>query len=315
LRRLLTAYIQLNRTERLGFVLFTALILLLLSLRLSMRLWISPNVDPEREAALAAAWNACCSRDDPETGRGRHLTAAIGGAGDETAGMREQEKDLGTPRPAVLFPFDPNTLDSTGFRRLGLTERTTRQLLHWRRKGKLFYKKEDLKPLYTLTEAEYKRLEPYIRIAEGPSDLSREKSDRKRASRATVELNTADSATLVQLRGIGPALARRIIRRREALGGFIDHEQLREIHRFPDSTMQLLREQLSIHLRHLVRIHINQVSAEELARHPYVGKELADAIVRLRDELLRFDSVGQLRQLPLMNGENYRKIAPYFTVE
>jgi len=41
-----------------------------------------------------------------------------------------------------------------------------------------------------------------------------------------IDLNGVDSATLVRLRGIGPTLAHKIIDRRAALGGFVQHEQL-----------------------------------------------------------------------------------------
>ena len=44
-----------------------------------------------------------------------------------------------------------------------------------------------------------------------------------------VELNTADSAMLDAVRGIGPYYAKKILRYRELLGGYYSVEQLKEI--------------------------------------------------------------------------------------
>jgi|GEM_PF-440625 len=306
LRNLIAAYTLLSRAERTGFIVLASLILLLLPIRLTLHVWVKPEMDPEREAALAAIWKVFCGEQAAAV---PHEHGYAGKIAEATAGSVDIPAKYPSP---VLFTFDPNTLDSAGFQRLGLRARTTRMLLNWRRKGKRFYKKEDLKPLYTLTEAEYRRLAPYIVITQTAPGERR--GYQARPADAIIELNTADSQTLVRLRGIGPAIARRIIRRRAALGGFVDHEQLPELYRFNDTVMRMLRERLVISAGRVVRLNINDASAGVLARHPYISAQLAAEIVRLRGELGTFDSVAQPRQLPLMNAENYRKIAPYLTV-
>lgn len=215
---------------------------------------------------------------------------------------------------AALFPFDPNTLDSTGFLRLGLRPKTVRMLLNWRRKGKIFYKKEDLKPLYTLKQKEYETLEPYINIT-SVSRHSRYAPFQQAPLPDKIDLNTTDSATIVRLNGIGPTLAHKIIKQRNALGGFVKHEQLAEIYRFPDTTFGMLRQRLVIDLQKVKRFKLNAVSLEELKAHPYLGDEVAKNIIIFRDGLKRYDNIEQLRQVPLMNEEIYRKIAPYFIID
>jgi type II secretory pathway component PulK len=42
---------------------------------------------------------------------------------------------------------------------------------------------------------------------------------------------------------------------------------------------------------------------------------MAKNIVLYRNALKYFDNITQLRQVPLMNEENYRKIAPYISIE
>ncbi|MES2703706.1 MAG: helix-hairpin-helix domain-containing protein [Bacteroidota bacterium] len=59
-----------------------------------------------------------------------------------------------------------------------------------------------------------------------------------------VNINTADSQTLVQLKGIGPAVAGKIIIRRKTKGYFTDISQLSEVGGFSPVTMDILRRHI-----------------------------------------------------------------------
>ncbi len=60
-----------------------------------------------------------------------------------------------------------------------------------------------------------------------------------------IDLNTADSATLVRLKGIGPATAGKIIARRNKKP-FTNINQLSEVGRIPHATLELLKKHLVI---------------------------------------------------------------------
>lgn len=220
-----------------------------------------------------------------------------------------------TENTGTLFAFDPNTLDSPGFIRLGLSPSVVKGLINWRRHGKKFYRKEDLKPLYNLTPEAYARLEPYIAIAVTERPGFSHSYPRLPPLPATIDLNTTDSVTLVRLNGIGPTLAHKIIARRNALGGFLRHEQLLEVYRFGDSTFSMLRERLVIRPEMVKRMALNTATQEQLQVHPYIGEKMAKNLLLFRNGLRRFDNIQQLRQVPLMNEEIYRKIAPYFYID
>ena len=49
-----------------------------------------------------------------------------------------------------------------------------------------------------------------------------------------IELNSADSARLTELKCIGASLARRIVNYRNRLGGFINKDQLKEVYGMDD---------------------------------------------------------------------------------
>ncbi len=61
-----------------------------------------------------------------------------------------------------------------------------------------------------------------------------------------IDLNTADSVTLVSLKGIGPVTAGKIVARRNTRGPFTDINQLKEVGSFSAATFELLKKQLTI---------------------------------------------------------------------
>jgi len=62
----------------------------------------------------------------------------------------------------------------------------------------------------------------------------------------SIDLNTADSAMLVELNGIGPVTAHNIVLRRIQKGRFTNIDQLKETGSFPEETFASLKEHLYI---------------------------------------------------------------------
>jgi DNA uptake protein ComE-like DNA-binding protein len=63
---------------------------------------------------------------------------------------------------------------------------------------------------------------------------------------ATIDLNTADSATLVRFKGIGPVTAGKIVAHRNRKGPFTDINQLKEVGSFSTATFDTLKRHLII---------------------------------------------------------------------
>jgi DNA uptake protein ComE-like DNA-binding protein len=291
MKSIFNSFFKFSRKEQYGIIGLITLICLLFGISFFIRNYISPkpNIDEEK---LQLAWQKIQASQEMQSAENTTATSS-----------------------SEPFYFDPNTLDSSGFIQLGLSAKTTQYLLNWRNKGKHFYKKEDLKPLYSLSETEYKRLAPYIQIKESERSHNYTAYEKQAPLPAHINLNKTDSATLVRLNGIGTILAHKILERRRNLGGFLRHEQLLEIYKFPDSTYQYLREKLSINPSEIEKIKLNTCSEEQLAQHPYIGQQMAKNILLLRKGLNKYENIGQLRQVPLMNEEKYRKIAAYCTID
>lgn len=216
--------------------------------------------------------------------------------------------------PMELFSFDPNKASAGDLQRLGLSSRLIRTLINYRLHGGRFYKKEDLNRIYGMDPFVYERLYPYITIGETESSVSSGKAFVPEIVRAPVNLNMADSAVLEGLRGIGPLLARRIVRYRTLLGGFYDTGQLKEVYGISDSLLLVIKTGVFADTAAIHKLNINLASEGELARHPYIGKYVAKGIVSYRLKVQKIDHLDELIIIGLLSSENLEKLKNYLMI-
>ncbi|MBN9484841.1 MAG: hypothetical protein BGO70_06020 [Bacteroidetes bacterium 43-93] len=159
------AFTSFTRTERLGIISLLLLIAILLAVKATMHEWVHPSYNREQEARLNAQWRQlkASTIKDPPTYNNTHADTFPQKKSNYIQPVTRTEKTTAGVK-IKMFVFDPNSVDSIGLRKLGLREKTTAIFLHWRAKGKVFYNKEELKKVYTLTQEDYDRLEPYIQI-------------------------------------------------------------------------------------------------------------------------------------------------------
>ena len=127
----------------------------------------------------------------------------------------------------------------------------------------------------------------------------------------TVELNSADTTTLQLLSGIGPAFARRIVRYRERLGGFVSTEQLLEVYGFTPELLAHIAPHLTLDSTHRNRIAVNSVPLKQFIKHPYVDYYFARDLVNLRSRGVTFSTPDDLRTLPSCTDTLLSKLLPY----
>ena len=129
-----------------------------------------------------------------------------------------------------------------------------------------------------------------------------------------VELNTADSATLVRIPGIGGGTARAILRYREQLGGFYSPEQLREKLTWESAQNQLetwCQDWLSADEYFIQKVNVNQLSFKELLKHPYLEYADVKALCKWRDRYGLIRGESDLRQLGWADSVKLEKLLHY----
>ncbi|NTW24111.1 MAG: helix-hairpin-helix domain-containing protein, partial [Lentimicrobium sp.] len=206
------------------------------------------------------------------------------------------------------FEFDPNTLDAAGWQKLGFSEKQAAGVVKYREKGGSFRKNEDLKKLFIITAEIYKTLEPFLRIEEKKENQNSNPNTKKKASYASgnkpvkyqAELNSADSAELVKVYGIGPATARRIIKYREKLGGYASVEQLREVTGIDSARYEMIKSGVFTDATVITGIDVNKLSVTQLRQHPYIDYYVAKAIVDNRIKKGSYSSPDELKEIPLI---------------
>ncbi len=222
-----------------------------------------------------------------------------------------------------LFPFDPNTADSITLLRVGLKWYQVKNLLKYRRAGGRFRSPDALARLYGLSEKEFLRLRPYIRIASEDAFTSQERAAvdttskphvaytriEKYAEGTVLELNSVDSTELKRIPGIGSGYAKVILRYRDELGGFHSAAQLKDIQFLPEELVRWFRVAPNAPLR---KIAVNSTSLEELRKHPYLHKySTAKAIVEYRRMYGKIEDMAQLAFICNLTDAERQRLEPY----
>ena len=205
----------------------------------------------------------------------------------------------------VMFTFNPNGLSAVKWRQLGLSDKQISTIKNYEAKGGHFYKAEDVKKIYAITAGDYARLKPYINI---PEDTY---TDNKLKLGVVVEINTADSARLTQIRGIGPAFAKRIVEYRNRLGGFLTKDQLKEVYGIDAEKYSGLEHQVSVNPSRITKIKINEVDFEGLRRFPYLTNKQTNAIIQYRKQHGNYQSITDMQNIVILDANILRKIEPY----
>ena len=205
----------------------------------------------------------------------------------------------------VMFVFDPNNLPNEQWKQLGLSERQISTIKNYENKGGHFYDKADVKKIYAITADDYKRLEPYINIPQEAYTSNKVKPG------VVIEVNSADSAKLTTIRGIGPAFAQRIVEYRSRLGGFLNKEQLKEVYGIDTAKFAQIKGSISINPVHITKIKINEVDFEQLRRFPYLTNKQTNAVIQYRKQHGNYQSVADMRNIVILDANILRKIEPY----
>ncbi|RYZ99521.1 MAG: hypothetical protein EOP47_16560 [Sphingobacteriaceae bacterium] len=126
-----------------------------------------------------------------------------------------------------------------------------------------------------------------------------------------VELNKADSASLTTIYGIGPVFARRIIKYREHLGGFVSKEQLKEVYGLNEQKYNEVSSQVTVNPVRLKKININSATFDELKRLPYLNFKQMNAMIQYRVQHGDYTSAEDLGDIAILNKEIIDKLKPY----
>ena len=221
--------------------------------------------------------------------------------------------------------FNPNDASQPELQTLGFSEKIAQRIINYRDKGGVFRIKGDLYKIYDIDSSLVDELYDFIEL---PKKVVRIETKNKPdleiinqpefVNKVTpvelpdFDINTADTATLKTIKGIGSVLSKRIIDFRENLGGFIDSNQLYEVYNLDSVVVLRLISNMYIDANFIPgKLPINQASEEELAGHPYLSWQQARLIIAYRNQHGDFNSSQELLKVYAIDEKDLNRIVSY----
>lgn len=220
------------------------------------------------------------------------------------------------------FPFDPNNISPEEWKRLGISDKTTRTILNYRNKGGKFRSAEDLRKIWGIKNEDAERLIPFVRIEVKPQTEKtindppnlQPKQPVTRSTPKEIDINTATVEEWKTLPGIGEVLANRIIKFRERIGGFVSMEQLHKTYGISDSVFQLIDPYLKLDPANLPKLNLNTASAFDIRRRLNVSTAVGKAIVMYRDQYGPYQSINDLKKIVLISDTLFQRVLPLISI-
>lgn len=225
------------------------------------------------------------------------------------------EKHVGKKMPRAvptLRAFNPNTADSLTLISLGLYPRQAAAIIHYRKAGGVFAKREDFKRIYNISDADYSRLAPYVSLPQAVETNPHAVAPKKYAVEKlregeTVDLNCGDTAIFKRVPGVGSVIARCVVEYGEKLGGYVSPSQAVEVFGIEQDMLRWF--DVKSPAPH--KINLNTANYANLVRHPYINKAQTRAILRLRKEWGRIRSLNSLTQDTAFTAKDIARFTPY----
>jgi DNA uptake protein ComE-like DNA-binding protein len=200
----------------------------------------------------------------------------------------------------------------------------------------VFRAPESIAKVYGLTAEDVSRLQPYVRIAPEYAERSkpvyyeretvRQKSVANSSARGNgaeqkrnypekfdrltkVDPNTADTALLQRIPGVGTWISRNIVEQRKRLGGFHAVEQLLEVKYFSPELLEWF--EVDTLTAKIEKISINTASFQRLNSHPYIAYEQARDLLRYIRLYGRIADIDALSRTGIFTEDELMRLQPY----
>lgn len=293
-------YLSFNRKERVGILSLTGLICIIYLLPALMQ---KQKPFPIKDLNLLATYRDSLDKHSADPNNFQNPSIST----------HYEPKRAPDYTEGELFEFDPNSLPESGWRKLGLNEKTSKTIIKYTSKGGKFRAVEDLQHIWGMPEGFFERVKPYVRIEN--SERRYETKEYIKTARKTfsIDINNSDTAHWIDLPGIGSKLASRIVNFREKLGGFYSIEQVKETFGLQDSVFQKIKPFLQIS-GDVKKININTATKDDLKTHPYIKWNIANAIVEYRNQHGNFQTIDELKKIAVIDEATFSRIVPYFVL-
>lgn len=225
----------------------------------------------------------------------------------------ERRRSEYAARPAAdealqLEPFAIDTASAAYLAAIGFSPRQAEVIVRYRETSGGIRDAEQFRKCYVVSDRMAERLLPYIVFTEKPAA---EDTAPTPAAPERIEINSADSAALRSVVGIGEKSVAEIMRYRELLGGFSSVEQLAELKCVTESNYERILPQIRCDSCKISKIDINFADPKELMRHPYVSAKALRRIVKQRKLKGGWSGIEEMIEDDIFTKDEAERLAPY----
>ena len=205
--------------------------------------------------------------------------------------------DRFSPRPFERFSID--TVGVEYLRLIGFSTRQAENLIRYRERGGGIYSMNELRDCYAVSEEMADSLEHFVILSvRDPYE-------------GLVEINSADSASLRKVRGVGSKTVVAIMQYRKLLGGFVRKEQLSELKCVTNENFELICKQIYCDSCKISKIDINFAPASDFEHHPYMTRRAVKSILEQRELKGGWSSIEEMIEDNIFVKEQAIALAPY----
>lgn len=226
--------------------------------------------------------------------------------GEEYQLKPRQYHDFATPQRRVFTPQGEFRIDTVGENFLcsmGFSYRWSRAFVdcyHRREMRSL----EELREINFIGDSITELLSKYIIFPEPEADHFR----------SPLEINSADSAALCGLYGVGPTTASAIVKYRERLGGFYKIEQLSEVRGVTEANYRKILQQICCDSFLIQKIDINFAAASRMKGHPYISERILRKLISKRQQRKSkggWSTVEEMVEDDILTPDEAQRLRPY----
>ncbi len=178
-----------------------------------------------------------------------------------------------------LRPFNPNFISDYKGYTLGMSVAEIDRLHAFREQNRFVNSAEEFQRVTHISDSLLAVLTPYFKFP----DWVRKSGPKKAVTPPVkIDINRATQDELMSVYGIGPALSVRILKHRDALGGYANIEQVADVWGLSDEVVSNVKQRFLVRERNLKKWNVNEASLQELSQFPYFGYRTARAVVAHR---------------------------------
>ena len=215
-------------------------------------------------------------------------------------------REATTERLIEYKPFRIDTATAEYLQTIGFSARQAKLVIRYRDMIGGYRDMAEFEECYAVDSAMAARLRPYI-IFEDRDSVETKPNKLE----LPIDINSADSATLVRLNGIGPKSAVHILRYRQLLGGYYSKSQISELEVVTEENFQRILPQIYCDSAKIKKIFINFARSNELEVHPYISNRMLKRIVNYRELKGGWSTIEEMIESNILSDEEAARLAPY----